>query len=350
MLHLPPRLALLLTLSATAAALACGDAGGGQGAAPISTRVAAITDGVEDTGHRSVGYLAAGDEVGCTGTVVGPRTVLTAGHCISGESQILVLDGARYASSSSVIHPGYDPVTHLDDIGVLRLELPVHVVPSALAPKPRATGSSVTMVGFGATSEGAADFGTKYRAANTIKSLHTTSFNIAGTGGGKGNVCHRDSGAPVFEGALGSGPQIGVIIGGVPPCGSVGIAVRVDVYLSWLRDNTRVSGLAVLGEPGTFGMPCTTGQDCTGGICQLDQASGDRFCSLTCSADDACPGGGACAVAGRAAATCQLPPPPEDDTGCAVGSGARAVPRGGLVLLGALALLLGVARPRSRPR
>ena len=132
------RLICLLALAAVATS-ACGEAAEHGGA--HRSRVLPITDGQEDTGHRSVGYLAAGDSVGCTGTMVGPQTVLTAGHCVSGDSQTFALDGAEYVSASSIVHPKYDPKTRLDDVGVLRLERAVHVVPSALAPGPRGAGA-----------------------------------------------------------------------------------------------------------------------------------------------------------------------------------------------------------------
>ncbi len=349
MLNAHLRLRCFLALATVAAASACGDTGGDEGATAVHSRALAITDGVEDTGHRSVGYLAAGDSVGCTGTMVGQRIVLTAGHCISGDSQTFVLDGAEYASESSVIHSKYDPNTHLNDIGILRLERAVHVVPSALATFARGAGAPVTLVGFGATKEGSTDTGTRRRATNTIKSLHTTTFNIAGTGGGKGNVCHRDSGGPVFDGDKGTGPQLGVIIGGVKPCGTTGIAVRVDLHITWLKDKAGASGLAVQGDPGTFGLPCTTVKDCSSGLCELDQASGDRFCSATCDGEGAaCPGGGVCVDPGDGPATCQLPAPPElDDTGCSMGHGAGVAHRDAWPgLLSLLALLLVVNRRR----
>lgn len=345
MLNADRRIFGLLALASVAAGPACGD----EDAAAIHSRARVITDGQEETGHRSVGYLASGDLVGCTGTMVGPRTVLTAGHCISGDSQTFVLGGAEYVSQSSVIHSKYDPTTRLNDIGVLRLRRAVHVVPSALAPWPKGAGASVSLVGFGATSEGSTDSGTKRRAVNTIKSLHTTTFNIAGTGGGTGNVCHRDSGAPVFEGAKDQGPQLGVVIGGVKPCGTVGIAARVDVYLAWLKDKAGATGLAVLGETGSFGLPCKTGKDCKSGLCEIDPASGDRFCSAPCPGEGAvCPGGGVCVDPGDGQATCQLPAPPElDDTGCSIGVGSGVVHRDAWFgLLAGFAALLLVRRRR----
>ncbi len=210
-------------------------------------------------------------------------------------------------------------------------------------------GTAVPLVGFGATAEGGSDSGTKRVATNTIKSLHTTSFNIEGTGGGKGNVCHKDSGAPVYVGASGGEAQLGVVIGGVSPCGTTGIAMRVDIYLAWLRKSAS-GDVAVQGEAGAkFGLPCAADQDCASGLCQVDQASGDRYCTLTCAGTGStCPEGGDC-VSPRSGgqSTCQLPlPPAAEETGCAVGQGGVRIGSAGGLLLPGLALLFFLIRRR----
>lgn len=333
----PPRL-IHLALPALVLLAACGDV-----APEVASLMQPITDGKEDTAHASVGYLAAGDSVGCTGTLVGRQTVLTAAHCISGSAQTFVLDGASYLSSLSVVHSKYDASTRDNDIGLLRLQRGVHRVPSRLSPVPGAVGTPVILVGYGATSEGGTDSGTKRVANNSIKSLHPSSFNVEGTGGGTGNVCHNDSGGPVFTAAPGGEAQLGVVIGGLPPCGTTGIAMRVDFYLAWLRGVAK-GDLAVFGEANAgFGMPCAAGKDCASGICQEDQASGDKYCSLTCAGPGAtCPEGGICmAPASGGQTTCQLPLPPEaEETGCSLGvAGGRTTPTSCLLLLGLLAVL-----------
>ncbi len=331
-----------LTLPALALLAACGDD-------RVASRALPITDGKEDHDHVSVGYLAGGSGVGCTGTVVGRRTVLTAAHCISGGDQTFVLDGSNYLSSSSTVHPKYDPVGHNNDIALLRLKRSVHLVPSRLEPKSRPAGTTVTLVGYGATSEDGTDSGTRRVATNSIASLHTTSFNIKGTGGGMGNACNHDSGGPVFVEASGVEAQLGVLIGGVPPCGNIGIAMRVDTYLVWLR-SASFGDLAVQGETGTtFGMPCADGKDCASGICLEDQASGDKFCSVTCAGQGGqCPEGGACAGSGDAGQTvCHLPSIPEipdEEGGCAVGEGRPHAGAGAALLLTGIALLLILLR------
>jgi hypothetical protein len=280
---------------------------------PVSSARWAITDGVQDDGHRAVGYVRMGDSIGCTGTSVGRRTVLVAGHCISpGQPQTFVLEGADYTSSSSAIHPEHDPMTHDNDIGLLILGRGVHVVPTALAAAPGPVGQEITLVGFGATAQEADDVGTKRTAVNTIESLHPTSFNFAGTGNSTGNVCHKDSGGPVYAGVEGPGPQLGVVIGGEKPCGTRGIAMRVDVYLSWLR-STSGDDLAVEGEHAGYGLPCVDAADCQSGLCVDDGAGGDRYCSTPCGS---CPEDAPC-LETDGGQVCGLPPPPADE-GCAI--------------------------------
>jgi len=313
----------------------------------VAVRGRAITDGVVDTAHIAVGYIAAGQGVGCTATMVGRRTALTAAHCLSGSAQTLVLDGSEYRSASSALHPQYVASGKDNDIGLLILERGVHLVPSTLDPASRPAGAAVTLVGYGATREGGADSGTRRKATNTIESLHTTSFNIAGTGGGQGNVCHHDSGAPVYVGQPGAETQIGVVIGGVPPCGTTGIAMRVDTYLAWIK-SAAAGDMALAGATGVgFGMPCASDRDCSSGLCRQDQASGARYCAAACAAGGApCPEGGACvSPVGGAQAVCQLPLPPEvEQTGCSVSPRGSA---GVSVAFLALGLMLTLRRRRS---
>jgi hypothetical protein len=327
-----PRLALAsLTLVA-----ACGAP---EDADWPGVRQQAIIDGVADPGHRAVGYLRLGDDgVGCSCTMVGRRTVLAAAHCISPEGgQVVVLEGAAYVASASTRHPKHDPNTNIDDIGVLILEQGVHVVPSAVSHKPPLAGAAITLVGFGASAEGAVDVGQKRKASNTVESLHPTSFNFAGTGGGEGNVCHKDSGGPVYHRRDKEAERlVGVVIGGDPPCGTRGGATRADPYISWLK-GAAGGDIAVWEEPRAFGLPCATDADCTSKLCRAEASSGDHFCTVACTpGGSACAEGGACVAAGSAH-HCGLPAAPVPDEGCSVG-GRQGAPSGAVV---GLLLLIG---------
>ena len=75
-----------------------GDSSGGVTLTPY------ITDGQSDTGHLSVGKLSSGGAA-CTATLIGSRTVLTAGHCV-GYSATFTIGGTKYYSQAVYRHKG----------------------------------------------------------------------------------------------------------------------------------------------------------------------------------------------------------------------------------------------------
>jgi hypothetical protein len=174
---------LALTALTTAGMLAPGTAG-------------AITGGTEDTANRysSVGLLVSYSDEGryrCSGTLVTPTVVLTAGHCTSGtDGRTLVTfdpDIARTSAESGNVptaaapatgytaaeapagwyagtaatHPQYSDFTDMDtwnDVGVVVLDTAVEgISPARVAPtgfleqfaQPRLSSTTFTVVGYG---------------------------------------------------------------------------------------------------------------------------------------------------------------------------------------------------------
>lgn len=303
----------------------------------IAGRTASITDGTEDRVHLQVGYIEKEDgSIGCSATLVGPRSVITAGHCVwPDHAQVVVLDGARYRSERSVIQPAYDPQTHAEDIGLLTLERVAHLVPGQLSGQPATTGTALTLVGYGATAEEASDNGVRRSATNTVSDLGVSFLAFAGTGAGSGNVCRGDSGgAALVKMPSGLEGQAGVVIGGVSPCGTLGFATRVDLNLPWLKTESG-GDVAVAGEPGAFGHPCAADADCEAGVCR------GAFCTVPCTGAETCPEETACEEG-----YCALPAPPADGGGCAVTRGPGPPPLVLVLVLLALALSRGSARGR----
>ena len=80
--------------------------------------------------------IYSGNQVGCTGTLIAPDKVLTAGHCVSGYSDISVGFGdtrtlePRHQVIESVIHPDVDANYWENDIAILQLgtSLPIRPV------------------------------------------------------------------------------------------------------------------------------------------------------------------------------------------------------------------------------
>jgi trypsin len=109
----------------------------------------------------------------CSGSVIGPTKVLTAGHCVDGFNlaNFQVIVGRPTLSDTSVgqsigvvsgrVHPDFEQ-TGLHDVAVLNLAAPANVTPVALAtPDQNAAttpvGAQLRVAGYGATNP----FGTK---------------------------------------------------------------------------------------------------------------------------------------------------------------------------------------------
>lgn len=333
----------------------------GCGAEPLDVVAmnAAITDGKPHAGHPAVGYLDSGGSAGCTATLVGKRTVLSAAHCVwPDHAQTFVTSFGSYAVSSSVNHPSFDADKATDDVGLLFLSLSPPALPAAIAGIVPAPGLAVSLVGFGTTAESATDRGTKRIAANIIKEVAVTQFSVAGTGSGVGNICHHDSGGPAFASTGGQEFQIGVAIAGQKPCGTLGVWSRLDHYHPWIK-KAAGGDLYDGAQQGVLGDVCSTAADCKDGLCVQDPDTGILYCTVKCVGGDSC-GDGACTGKAAGAAVCGLPDAlrqrvATSEDGCSVSAGpgprrpvALAVPA--LVLL----MLAATGRPgrarRGRPR
>ena len=77
--------------------------------------------------------IYSGSQVGCTGSLIAPDKVLTAGHCVSGYSNLSVGFGntralePSYPVASVILHPEYS--SQVNDIAILQLESAVSIQP-----------------------------------------------------------------------------------------------------------------------------------------------------------------------------------------------------------------------------
>jgi hypothetical protein len=126
----------------------------------------AVIGGQTDTAHPYVGLVASGSQL-CTGTLVGPRHVVTAAHCIAADDGARVRFGLRvspatpFVAGTAHVHPGFCPgcsdvlggfATH--DLAVIVLDEPVVMPQYGALPRPGAADSlfpsgDVTLVGYG---------------------------------------------------------------------------------------------------------------------------------------------------------------------------------------------------------
>ena len=156
-----------------------------------------ITQGTRTTGYPSVGYLTSGG-VSCTATLIGPRDVLTAAHCIESSSGRFLVAGSNRRWSKAYVHEAYNDSTLSNDIAVVILDSAVTgVKPSPLRTTAVSSGQKIALVGYGYTSfSGGNSAGAKYVGTNSIAKVGSTWFSYVGNS----NNCSGDSGGPSFIG------------------------------------------------------------------------------------------------------------------------------------------------------
>ena len=179
-----------------------------------------ILGGAATSEHPAVGlvHLAVARSF-CTGTLIAPDVVLTAGHCIEGDEKVdafytgsgqtvsdattdpATLGMIRYAVVDQVRYPTFEyfytcPNPALD-VALLRLAKPLTDIGAvAFGGTPR-TGAACTTVGFGShETDGGEQFLEKRVATVTISgAVRETSLDVAAV---DGISSHGDSGGPLF--------------------------------------------------------------------------------------------------------------------------------------------------------
>ena len=143
--------------------------------------------------HHGAGGLGV-----CTGTVIGPRHVLTARHCAgSGRLEVIVDEGAR-PTRIAVTRAHFDRATgrhpSSGDIAVLELARATSVAPVPVNLDPRAASNvrEARAVGFGLTASGRDD-----EKKRTVEFASRTSSEFVESVRG-GVVCYGDSGGPTL--------------------------------------------------------------------------------------------------------------------------------------------------------
>jgi secreted trypsin-like serine protease len=226
----------------------------------------------------SLAYIEGEDAVepyACTGTVVAPRVILTAGHCVEDIESGTIAPAAGFAVATGVadvrlatranvslvsqalVYPGFNPSKLQGDAGLLVLATPVAAPPIALASDPDAgllaAGTKLTIAGWGLTNPKAREGSPILKAGETIVQdtaeckrqsrryypFYSAAVHLCAIDHPSDRVsgCFGDSGGPAIAlRADGTPVELGIVSTGGPGCDRhlPNVFTRVDQVSAWV--------------------------------------------------------------------------------------------------------------------
>lgn len=235
-----------------------------QWAAPVSPSSIIGGEPTAEGEFDPVVAIEAGNGL-CTGTLIAPDLVLTAGHCLTAirdPGQIKVLFGPTLLHGPQVsvgavefgVHPELctQCKTDIHDYGYVTIDgryadpegLMLPITEQSEWDAAMDIGGSVTLVGYGEDPDATKSqprIGIKRKVTTTISQLSPEGFEFF-AGGGLRDSCEGDSGGPAFvQVPSGQWRLAGITSRGSSPCGDGGFYGVPYPALAWVSEMTEHS-------------------------------------------------------------------------------------------------------------
>lgn len=291
-------------------AMGCG--GEGTQADAIAEAEHEIVNGTPTDGEPATVYI----DVGCSGTLVTSKVVLTACHCLQGVGGTVDVffgssingSGTWISSTDHDVFPGN--CIGNGDLAMIALAEagPAQPIPINDRDLGQHIGEPVRVVGFGVTGENSGGSGLKRRGDTVLGDVENGVMYCDPTI--ESGTCYGDSGGPNFMTFEGKEYVVGATSYGTQACGSGWDAsARTDTHYAWLMEFINDHDPADCGADGQCAYECPAPDpDCP--------CAPDGYCTDACpdvASDPDCAG---CGQDGMCRADC-----PALDTDCCTADG-----------------------------